>query len=129
MVVNHGLTESQVNSLISTDNSNRNIYRRKLSVTNFPINDEKLAKILRDDFKNIRFVIKDQKVLLNHSVDSEGSFILEIPNRYLKADTNVINVIFMPIDYEYDNYAVDLSLTTLTTLDDITYNELEVNDD
>lgn len=99
MICKHGLDQNQVNSIITLDNNNKNIYRRALSITNFPVLDDKLV---RADKKNIRFTLKDQKVLLNHNITNDG-FIIELPDRYLTANKNDIAALIMPLDYEYES--------------------------
>lgn len=99
MICKHGLDQNQINSIITLDNNNKNIYRRALSITGFPEIDHRL---MRADRKNVHFVLKNEGILLNHTITSTG-FIVELPDRYLTVTKNDISALIMPLDYEYES--------------------------
>ena len=123
MRINHTLTNQQVTNALTDDNNNRNIYRRIISITDVPWMDKKISKRLSPDFSNVRLVLKEDKVLLNHSFDSSGNLLVEFPDKYLQNEDITINLIILPKSYEYEGFSVDagLSLLPVTNVDYILY--------
>jgi hypothetical protein len=117
--INHSLEDSQVTTTVNTDNQNGNIYSRRIGITGVNWNDNRLRKYIREDFRNVRLVLEtaSNSYLLNHHMNSNGTFVVEYLDQFLKMGQVQIKLCIMPRDYVHENDVIDSGLPVLEVLD------------
>jgi hypothetical protein len=120
LLINHDLTETQVNTTVTTDNQNGNIYKRRIAITGIPWNDNRLRKFIRPDFKNVRLFYSNSETenyILPHSMNDNGTLVLEHPDQFLKNTQIAVKLAILPMDYEHKNDVIDTTNPVLNVLD------------
>jgi hypothetical protein len=123
MLINHGFSDSEISTRVNADNQNGNIYRHRVGISDFPYRDNRVSKRVNNDYSNVLFMIDSensvdgQNHLLNHHMNSNGTFVLEYGDRHLRNGQLFVKALFMPHSYSHTNYPVDSSLPVVPVLD------------
>lgn len=115
----NGYNTTTATNAVNASINNRNIYSRKAILT-IPSTDKRLKGKIREDKKNIRFIIKDQNILLNHYISGDNIYI-EIPDHILKPNEMTINCIVLPLTYQYNGRSEVYNIATTMPFSNVEY--------